>query len=840
MKKRFTLSVKSLMYRFGLLTTMMLIFSYVSAQTMTELVVPKYIGGKTAAAANNARTAFAVCVKFDGLTPNTLCDVKAAIELPTAVATNWGAGNYWNGTAFQSNPIIGAFTSDATGSSGPYWIIFQPTGNSSRFNPGQVHNIRVAAYPSGGAIPNPIIGTKTITCLDLATTAMTPEATDDGAYIKGSADPTITGKYVLLYDNTTGTGDPLFSYQVRQATATQVANTQLNAEINDIYMQAGTSAVGDYPAPVPIGANNPNGVRRVESRNADNTVFGYNTDTDGIWPSSATLGNTTNMARLDIRYITASDAPLTPAAGAPVVTTTAVTNITYNSATSGGNVTSIGGAPVTARGICWSTTVNPTVADPHTTEPGTTGSFTSNMTGLNYFTEYHVRAYATNSIGTSYGADLAFTTLAPPFAPVADFVASETIIVTGMTVDFTDLSTNVPTTWNWSFIGGSPATSNVQHPQDIQYNFSGLYNVCLTATNSYGTDTKCKDAYIQVNEPIDAEIVITEIMYNSPESGTDSLEFIELYNNGTEALNMENYSFSLGVVFTFPALTINPGEYQLVAVNSNAIQNTFGKPSLQWTTGALSNSGEPIVLVDNFGFLVDSVNFDDILPWDTLADGWGPSLTLCNPSLDNTIPENWVHSSEFVALNAEGDSIFATPAGGCLIPIPPVADFTANPLQVYPGDAVQFTDQSSGGIITSWSWTFEGGSPATSTDQNPLVTYPAVGTYDVQLTVTNIDGTDTKIKTDYISVVINPGIGELNASQYKIYPNPTTTGFMNIEVPGGTNEIKIYSIVGNMVYSSELTARKSRIDLTELQKGVFFVKFVKDGETQVTRKLVIQ
>ena len=781
MKKRFTHKIQPMMQRFGILAVMVLVFSVVNAQTLTELVVPKYIGAKTAASANNARTAFAVCVRFDGLTPNTLCDDKAALELPTAVATNWGAGNYWNGTAFQSNPIVGAFTSDATGSSGPYWIIFQPTGNGSRFNPGQVHNIRVAAYPTTTAPPAPLIGTKTITCLDLATTAMTPETTDDGAYIKGSADPTITGKYVLAYDNTAGTGDPLFSYQVRQA----------------------------------------------------------NTDADGIWPSSATLGNTTNMARLDIRYITASDAPLTPAAGAPVVTTSSVSNITYNSATGGGNVTSIGGAAVTARGICWSTTANPTIADPHTTEPGTTGSFTSNMTGLNYYTEYHVRAYATNSIGTSYGADVVFTTLAPPFPPVAEFEASETLIVTGMAVDFTDLSTNVPTQWNWSFVGGTPATANVQNPTGIVYNYSGMYNVCLTVTNSYGTDTKCKDAYITVNEPVDADIVITEIMYNSPEAGTDSLEFIELYNNGTEAIDMTGFKFTSGVEFTFPAFTFNPGEYQLIAVNSTAIQNTFGKPSMQWTTGALSNSGEAIVIKDNFGFLIDSVNYDDVLPWDTLADGWGPSLTFCNPSLDNSIPDYWAHSTEFVGLNAELDSIFATPAGGCLIPIPPVADFVANPVQVELDSAVQFTDLSSGGIITSWSWTFEGGTPASSTEQNPVVFYHTLGTYDVTLVVTNIDGTDTKTKVDYIVVEDNIGISTPNVSNYHIWPNPTT-GIVNFDVPNGTQEVAIYSLVGNKVLSANISAAKSNLNLKELQKGVYFVKFMGNGQTMATRKLVIR
>ncbi len=70
------------------------------------------------------------------------------------------------------------------------------------------------------------------------------------------------------------------------------------------------------------------------------------------------------------------------------------------------------------------------------------------------------------------------------------------------------------------------------------------------------------------------------------------------------------------------------------------------------------------------------------------------------------------------------------------------------------GGTVHFTDNSWGGQIVSWNWEFEGGTPATSTDQNPTVTYSQAGTYDVRLTVTNADGeTDTKYMPDYINVL---------------------------------------------------------------------------------------
>jgi hypothetical protein len=92
------------------------------------------------------------------------------------------------------------------------------------------------------------------------------------------------------------------------------------------------------------------------------------------------------------------------------VTTTSVSNIASTSASSGGNVTNAGGGTVSARGICWSTSINPTVANTHTTDGSGTGVFTSAITGLTGGTIYHVRAYATNEAGVGYGSDQTFTT----------------------------------------------------------------------------------------------------------------------------------------------------------------------------------------------------------------------------------------------------------------------------------------------------------------------------------------------------------------------------------------------------------------------------------------------
>ena len=98
----------------------------------------------------------------------------------------------------------------------------------------------------------------------------------------------------------------------------------------------------------------------------------------------------------------------------PIVVTSDVTNITTTTATGGGNVTNSGGTTVTARGVCWGTSINPVVSGSHTSDGTGTGSFTSSITGLSEGVTYYVRAYATNSMGTAYGLNRTFTASTDP------------------------------------------------------------------------------------------------------------------------------------------------------------------------------------------------------------------------------------------------------------------------------------------------------------------------------------------------------------------------------------------------------------------------------------------
>ncbi len=163
---------------------------------------------------------------------------------------------------------------------------------------------------------------------------------------------------------------------------------------------------------------------------------------------------------------------------------------------------------------------------------------------------------------------------------------------------------------------------------------------------------------------MDYNLVITEIMYNPPESGEDVLEFIELYNFGS-SVNLGGLYFSDGIEFEFPPVVLGAGEFFLVAKNADAFQDAFGIEAEQWTDGALSNGGELLQIMDLSGNIIDQVDYSDAAPWPLEPDGNGPSLTFCYPTEDNNVGELWYASVSLAGQNSQGQDLFATPGEFC-------------------------------------------------------------------------------------------------------------------------------------------------------------------------------
>jgi len=204
----------------------------------------------------------------------------------------------------------------------------------------------------------------------------------------------------------------------------------------------------------------------------------------------------------------------TSSATTPTVTTTAVSSITSTTASSGGNVTSDGGTSLTARGVCWSTSANPTTSNSHTSDGDTTGTFTSSITELNPGTTYHVRAYATNSAGTAYGSDLTFATDATTptitsFTPTSGGTGTS-VIITGTHFTGTEVK----------FGGTDAASFTVDSDTQITATVGSGSTGKVTVTTPGGTATSSTDfTYIAV---------AAKTYYVDIENGNDS-------NDGSQA-----------------------------------------------------------------------------------------------------------------------------------------------------------------------------------------------------------------------------------------------------------------------------------------------------------------
>jgi uncharacterized repeat protein (TIGR02543 family) len=147
------------------------------------------------------------------------------------------------------------------------------------------------------------------------------------------------------------------------------------------------------------------------------------------------------------------------------------------------------------------------------------------------------------TVGNGSGYDTVtrtdYITVTGPQAPVADFTASSTNITIGDTVTFTDTSTNNPSSWSWTFPGGTPGSSTAQNPA-ITYNTTGTFDVSLTATNAQGSDTVTKTGYITV----------TGILYCTSSAGNQDYEYIA----GVSAADLDNNS-SASAYSDFTGLT---------------------------------------------------------------------------------------------------------------------------------------------------------------------------------------------------------------------------------------------------------------------------------------------
>ncbi|HHB79552.1 MAG TPA: PKD domain-containing protein, partial [Saprospiraceae bacterium] len=272
---------------------------------------------------------------------------------------------------------------------------------------------------------------------------------------------------------------------------------------------------------------------------------------------------------------------------------------------------------------------------------------------------YSVQLIAINDCGQDTVSQLV-TILDQPI--IAGFTADVTSGCAPLTVQFTDMSTNNPVAWAWSFTGGTPSTSTDQNPTVVFQN-PGQFGVQLIATNNAGSDTIFIDNYITVND-------MPTAAFASANNGLN----VDFTNNSSDA-NAYQWAFGDGQFST----------------DENPTHTFAGAGNYSVQLIAINDCGQ-----DTVSQLV-------------------------------TIPNQMTLEAAFTSDNTSGCAPFS----------------------------VQFMDMTTNNP-TSWSWTFEGGEPNNSTEQNPLVTYPVSGHYKVRLIASNGIQTDTLTFDDYITVHEKP------------------------------------------------------------------------------------
>ena len=380
---------------------------------------------------------------------------------------------------------------------------------------------------------------------------------------------------------------------------------------------------------------------------------------------------------------------------------------------------------------------------------GTSSASQNPQVQFNVAGNYNVTLTAANSAGSD-GETKTNYILAYVPAPVANFSASMSMPFIGQTVTFTDLSTNLPTSWAWSF---SPATvtyvggtaSGSQNPQ-VQFNAAGYYSVTLTATNAGGSDGETKTNYINAldNPPV-ATLKLGTLTNPAPGSVLVPVT-LEAINNpaaGNNLISSYNWFIAYDATRLYngePAAPVNLTNYNSQFPSINYITNIIGNyPSPGWNTLAILYTSD----VSSSGSV--GMKFFDIV------FNYTPGTTVC--------PNLYWTSTEITGTNLAddlGNEFLLTLINGCVWSQPPVADFIASTTTPLVGATVNFTDLSTN-YPTSWLWTFTPSSVTyvngtNATSQNPQVKFNTSGAYTVTLTSTNALGADSETKTNYISV----------------------------------------------------------------------------------------
>jgi len=478
--------------------------------------------------------------------------------------------------------------------------------------------------------------------------------------------------------------------------------------------------------------------------------------------------------------------------GKPAVTTNTVTSITYSSALCGGNVTSDGGYSVTARGVCWNTSPNPTILDNITTDGTGIGTFSSSLTGLTTLTTYYVRAYATNSQGTSYGNEVSFTTL-------TNLPAITTTAITSITATSASSGGNITSDGGFSVTARGVCWSINPNP---------------TISDSITTDGTGTGTFISSLTGLTSLTTYYVRAYATNSQGTAYGSQVPPFTTLTTLPTVTT------TAITSPTATSASGGGNVTADGGYSVT----AKGVCWSTSSIPTISDSIttdgtgtgVFTSSLTGLTSVTNYY-VRAYATNSQGtsYGNQVVFTTlstlPTVTTTNVTNITDTSASSGGNVTWDGGYSISARGVCwstSPNPTISDSIT-------------TDGTGTGVFTS-----------------SLTGLTSVTSYYVRAYATNSQGTSYGNQQTFTSSV---GIDENLFYKYlKVYPNPSNGKFKIESYNNFINSIEIFNIVGQKVFSKNyLKKSKSEIDISNQNNGIYFLSVTTNDKT-FTTKIILQ
>ena len=373
-------------------------------------------------------------------------------------------------------------------------------------------------------------------------------------------------------------------------------------------------------------------------------------------------------------------------------------------------------------------------------------------------------------------------------APSASFTANRTNICVGQTVAYTDASTGSPTSWNWTFSGGTPSTSALQNPT-ITYNTAGTYSTVLTASNTTGSSVFTQTAYITVSSPVTLPLTqdfqtatFAPTNWANVDAGADNLKWKLSTTAGyssTQAAYFNNYNDSAANKRDELRIAISLTGFTSAKMTFyRAYAQTFTSPYIDTMEIGISiNCGTSVTSA----YLKGGSQFTTAVTTNSTTAFSPTSITQWKKDSIDLTP--YVGQSNvriaFINRGHYGDAIYIDNiniTGSTVTASAPTATISTNPNPVCIGQSVILSNSSSGSP-TSYSWNTGGGSPATAATSSVSVSYATSGIKTISLTVAN--GTGTTTATATITVIASP-------TTVLTSTNPSCFGLCNGSISGSS------------------------------------------------------